>query len=118
MLAFGVLGFHMCRPVIQETNEVNKGQKSAVDLTQTDLHTGKNAGEDEDPKAKDFVKSEGVVTFGDEFKYKENVFNEDIKIPTPLSKDNIIKFIEMIIEKSRSAVNGMTFIYGKGEKTY
>ena len=73
---------------------------------------------DEDPKAKDFVKSEGVVTFGDEFKYKENVFNEDIKIPTPLSKDNIIKFIDILLEKSRSAVNGMTFIYGKGEKTY
>lgn len=82
------------------------------------LHVKLEPYEDEDPKAKDFVKSEGVVTFGDEFKYKENVFNEDIKIPTPLSKDNIIKFIEMIIEKSRSAVNGMTFIYGKGEKTY
>ena len=80
------------------------------------LHMKLEPYSDDDPKAKDFVKSEAKVTFGDEFKYTENVFNEDIKIPTPLSKDNIIKFIDMIIEKSRSAVNGMTFIYGKGEK--
>ena len=96
------------------------------DIIETSYNTLRNMGfmlhmklepySDDDPKAKDFVKSEAKVTFGDEFKYTENVFNEDIKIPTPLSKDNIIKFIDMLIEKSRSAVNGMTFIYGKGEK--
>lgn len=101
---------------IIEPKDIIKADYSTLRNMGFMLHVKLEPYEDEDPKAKDFVKSEGEVTFGDEFKYKQNVFNEDIKIPTPLSKDNIIKFIDILLEKSRSAVNGMTFIYGKGEK--
>ncbi len=75
-----------------------------------------NAYEDDDPKAQNFVKSEATFTFGDDNKYTGVLFKEDIELPTPLSKENIIKFIEMLIQKTTSAINGMTFIYGKGEK--
>ena len=100
--------------------------KEPKNIVKTTWDTLKNMGvmvhlelkpfDDEDSKSKNFVKSEAIVTFGDEYKYEEILFKEDIKIPIPLSKDNIIKFIEMLIEKIRSAINGMTFIYGKGEK--
>ncbi len=72
--------------------------------------------EDENPKAKDFVKAEATFTFGDVYRYTGTLFQEDIKLPTPLSKENIIEFLKMLVEKIRLSVNGMTFIYGKGEK--
>ena len=71
---------------------------------------------EEDPKSKEFVKCEISFTFGDEYKYSGIISTEDLKLPSTLTKENIINFIEMLIEKTRSSVNEMTFIYGKGEK--
>ena len=96
------------------------------DIIDTDWTTIRNMGlmvhlklstyNEEDPKSKEFVKSEISFTFGDEYKYSGIISTEDLKLPSTLTKENIINFIEMLIEKARSSVNEMTFIYGKGEK--
>tara|TARA_Y100001937_G_scaffold127572_1_gene200221 strand:- start:1421 stop:2311 length:891 start_codon:yes stop_codon:yes gene_type:complete len=71
---------------------------------------------EDDPKSNEFVKSEISFRFGDENQYNGIISKEDLKLPKILSKENIITFIDMLVEKTRSAVNGRTFIYGKGEK--
>ena len=96
------------------------------DIIEADWTTIRNMGllaylklsayKEDDPKSKEFVKSEISFTFGDEYKYSDIISTEDLKLPSTLTKENIINFIEMLIEKTRSSVNEMTFIYGKGEK--
>ena len=80
------------------------------------VHLKLSSYSEEDSKSKEFIKSEMSFTFGDEYKYIGTISKEDIKLPNTLSKENIINFIDMLVEKTRSSVNEMTFIYGKGEK--
>ena len=72
--------------------------------------------EDEDEKSQSYIKGECEYSFGYEYKDKGIIWSEDIKLPEVLSKEKIIEFIEMLLEKLRSTINGMTFIYGKGVK--
>ena len=71
---------------------------------------------DEDEKSQSYIKGECEYTFGNEDKEEVIMWSEDIKLPEVLSKENIIEFIDMLLEKLRSSINGMTFIYGKGVK--
>ena len=71
---------------------------------------------DEDEKSQDYIKGSCEYSFGHEYKDKGTIWSEDIKLPEVLSKEKIIEFIEMLLEKLRSTINGMTFIYGKGVK--
>lgn len=71
---------------------------------------------DEDEKSQDYINGSCEYSFGHEYKDKGTIWSEDIKLPEVLSKEKIIEFIEMLLEKLRSTINGMTFIYGKGVK--
>ena len=65
---------------------------------------------------KDYLKLNVNINLEMSIKMNGIVWSEDIKLPEVLSKENIIDFIDMLIEKLRSTINGMTFIYGKGVK--
>ena len=113
----GITFYIQCNEdTILEPKNINRADWSTLRNMGLMVNLKLNAYEDDDPKAQNFVKSEATFTFGDDNKYTGDLFKEDIELPTPLSKENIIKFIEMLIEKTTSAINGMTFIYGKGEK--
>jgi hypothetical protein len=71
---------------------------------------------EEGEKSNNYIKAKCEYKFGHEFKDEGIVWSEDIKLPEVLSKENVIKFIEMLIEKIRSTINGKTFIYGSGKK--
>jgi len=71
---------------------------------------------DDDEKSQGYIKGKCEYKFGHEYKDEGIIWSEDIKLPEVLSKEKIIEFIEMLIEKLRSTINGMTFIYGKGVK--
>ena len=71
---------------------------------------------DEDEKSQDYIKGSCEYSFGHEYKDKGTIWSEDLKLPEVLSKEKIIEFIEMLLERLRSTINGMTFIYGKGVK--
>jgi hypothetical protein len=71
---------------------------------------------DEDEKSQNYIKAKCEYSFGHDYKDKGTISSEDIKLPEVLSKEKIIEFIEMLLEKLRSTINGMTFIYGKGVK--
>ena len=96
------------------------------DISSTNWDTMRNMGitaairldyyKDEDEKSQDYLKGTCEYSFGHEYKDKGTIWSEDIKLPEVLSKENIIGFIEMLLEKLRSTINGRTFIYGKGVK--
>ena len=71
---------------------------------------------EEDEKSQNYIKGECEYSFGGEYKDKGIVWSGDIELPEVFSKEKIIEFIEMLLEKLRSTINGMTFIYGKGVK--
>jgi hypothetical protein len=71
---------------------------------------------DEDEKSQNYIKGRCEYKFGHEYKDEGIIWSEDIKLPEVLSKEKIIEFIDMLLEKLRSTINGMTFIYGKGVK--
>ena len=73
--------------------------------------------EDEKEKNQNYIKGKCEYTFGGEIKYSEVLWEEDIKLPEVFSKQNVYEFIEMLIEKCRNSINGLTFIYGKGNKS-
>jgi hypothetical protein len=99
-----------------EPKDINRADWSTLRNMGLMINLKLSAYEDDDPKSQNFIKSEATFTFGDDYKYTGVLFKEDLELPTPLSRENIIKFIEMLIEKTTSTINGMTFIYGKGEK--
>jgi len=99
-----------------EPKDINRADWSTLRNMGLMINLKLSAYEDDDPKSQNFIKSEAIFTFGDDYKYTGVLFKEDLELPTPLSRENIIKFIEMLIEKTTSTINGMTFIYGKGEK--
>ena len=71
---------------------------------------------EEDDKSQNYLQAKCEYKFGNDYKDEGIIWSEDIKLPEVLSKEKIIEFIEMLIEKLRSTINGMTFIYGKGVK--
>ena len=71
---------------------------------------------DEDEKSQNYLKGKCEYKFGNEYKDEGIIWSEDIKLPEVLSKESVNEFIDMLIEKLRSTINGMTFIYGKGVK--
>ena len=72
---------------------------------------------DDDEKSQGYIKGKCEYKFGNEYKDEGIIWSEDIKLPEVLSKEKIIEFIEMLLEKLRSTINGMTFIYGKGVRS-
>ena len=85
----------------------NMGLTASIRLT---------AYKDEDEKSQSYIKGECEYKFGHDYKDEAKIWSEDIKLPEVLSKENVINFIEMLIEKLRSTIDGRTFIYGKGVK--
>lgn len=71
---------------------------------------------EEDEKSNNFVKAKCEYSFGHDYKENGVKWTGDLKLPNVLSKENVIGFIEMLIEKISSTINGETFIYGKGVK--
>ena len=71
---------------------------------------------DEDEKSQNYLQAKCEYKFGHEYKDEGIIWSEDIKLPEVLSKESVYEFIDMLLEKLRSTINGMTFIYGKGVK--
>ena len=71
---------------------------------------------DEDEKSQNYLQGKCEYKFGHEYKDEGIIWSEDIKLPEVLSRESVIEFIDMLLEKLRSTLNGMTFIYGKGVK--